>query len=89
LEVPGTVLADWTAKAIFGILDIGGFGMTATVEIKDSLVKKARKITGITDDTKLVNQVFKNFILGEEAAQALMPLQGSGIWDGGKPKRAK
>jgi Arc/MetJ family transcription regulator len=61
--------------------------MTATVEIKDSLVKKAQKITGITDENKLVNQVFTDFVKSADFSTEMLSLKDSDIcFEGYNPK---
>jgi hypothetical protein len=56
--------------------------MTATVELSERLVRKAEKLTGICDESKMLNEVLKTYINAEEFARAMVPLQGSKIWDG-------
>jgi hypothetical protein len=56
--------------------------MTATIELNDRLLKKAEKLTGITDESKMLNEVLKTYINAEEFARSMAPLQGSKIWDG-------
>jgi hypothetical protein len=56
--------------------------MTTTIELNDRLVKKAKKLTGINDDSKMLNKVLKTYINAEEVAAAMIPLENSGIWDG-------
>jgi hypothetical protein len=60
--------------------------MTATVEIKDSLVKKAKKFTGMADNSKMLNEVLKTYINAEEFARNMLPLQDSDVWEG-EPKK--
>jgi Arc/MetJ family transcription regulator len=55
--------------------------MTATIELNDRLVKKAKKLSGINDDKQLVDMVFKRYVHGEEACRALMKLKDSNIID--------
>jgi hypothetical protein len=56
--------------------------MTATIELNDRLISKAKKLTGITEDSKLINQILKRFIEGQEFAASMLPYKDSGIWDG-------
>jgi hypothetical protein len=56
--------------------------MTATIELNERLVTKAKKLTGITEDGKLLNQVLKRFVEGQEFAASMLPYKDSGIWDG-------
>jgi hypothetical protein len=62
--------------------------MTATIELNDRLVKKAEKLTGIDDESRMLNEVLKTYINAEEFARSMVPLQGSKIWDG-EDKRAQ
>jgi hypothetical protein len=62
--------------------------MTATIELNDRLVNKAKKLTGITEDSKMLNKVLKTYINAEEIAAGMLKYKDSGIWgDEGKQER--
>jgi hypothetical protein len=62
--------------------------MTATIELNDRLVNKAKKLTGITEDSKMLNKVLKTYINAEEIAAGMLKYKDSGIWgDEGKQEQ--
>jgi hypothetical protein len=60
--------------------------MTATIELNERLVNKAKKLTGITEDSKMLNQVLKTYINAEEIAAGMLKYKDSGIWSDGNKR---
>jgi Arc/MetJ family transcription regulator len=55
--------------------------MTATIELNDRLLNKAKKLTGITEDSKVVNEILKDYIQGKEFVAGMVKLKDSdGLW---------
>jgi hypothetical protein len=61
--------------------------MTATIELNDRLVDKAKKLTGITENSKVMNEVLRDYIRGKEFVAGMVKLRDSdGLWPGYDPK---
>jgi hypothetical protein len=65
--------------------------MTATIELNDRLLKKAEKLTGITDSSVLVKEALNTLIRGREYEADLLQMQHSSqskeiLWPGYDPK---
>jgi hypothetical protein len=61
--------------------------MTATIELNDRLFNKAKKLTGITEDNELMNEVLKDYIRGKEFVAGMIKLKDSdGLWPDYDPK---
>jgi hypothetical protein len=61
--------------------------MMATIELNDRLVDKAKKLTGITEDSKVVNEVLRDYIRGKEFVAGMIKLKDSGgLWPEDDPK---
>jgi Arc/MetJ family transcription regulator len=56
--------------------------MTTTLDLNERLVKKAQKLTGISEESKMLNEVLKTYVNAEEFAREMLPLQDSDIWEG-------
>jgi hypothetical protein len=60
--------------------------MAEILQLNERLVKKAKELTGIDEDSKMLNEVLKTYINAEEFARDMLPLQDSDIWEG-EPKQ--
>jgi Arc/MetJ family transcription regulator len=64
--------------------------MTATIELNDRLIGKAKKLTGITENSKVVNEILRDYIRGKEFVAGMVKLKNSdGLWPGYDPKESK
>jgi len=64
--------------------------MTATIELNARLLNKAKKLTGITEDSKIVNEVLRDYIRGKEFVAGMVKLKDSdGLWNEYDPKEPK
>jgi hypothetical protein len=65
--------------------------MTATVELSDSLVEKAKMLSGISDFQKLIHKVTVEYVRGTEFRISMMKLKEEigdtdPFWEGYDPK---
>ncbi|MDR3324608.1 MAG: type II toxin-antitoxin system VapB family antitoxin [Spirochaetaceae bacterium] len=65
--------------------------MTATIELNDGLVTKAKKLSGIADDKDLVQMALKRYIEGTEFLRAAIRVKKeigdeNPFWEGYDPK---
>jgi len=55
--------------------------MTMTVDVDDSLVREARRETGIKSDNELLSRAL-NKLVDAAAFQKMLELENSGAWEG-------
>jgi Arc/MetJ family transcription regulator len=61
--------------------------MTATIELNDRLINKAKRLSGISDEKELVNMAIKSYIKGEETWRDMVKLKDSNcVIEGYDPK---
>jgi Arc/MetJ family transcription regulator len=64
--------------------------MTATIELDDLMVSKAKKLTGISDDKELVNMTIARVVKGQELVRAMIEdskvIKGNPFWDDYDPR---
>lgn len=64
--------------------------MTMTVDLNERMLKRAEKLSGISDGSKLVNMAIKSYITGEETWRDMVKLKDSNcIIEGYDPKAEK